>query len=630
MVFAGFIAVLIVAGISLIGWGTLANRLTRNPARNWVVILCVGLAVIIFFGGVLNLLRLAYGWAFDGLTLGGIVLAVSLNKKFRPSLPRNKGEWLYVIILGLVISLIMGATIVTQLPPRVFNYHDDLEKYFAYPVRMLETGTLFGSPLSAIGLETLGGQAVLHGIILNHFPIPYINGVDAVFGLLLCLILPISMVPRRVSYLPISLVSLLVVFFINPQYVNVSALYMASAFMMTSILLLSQNYENGNEESYNLPPPILISLIYAALFALKSNLPVFPAFQGVLFCVAMALSGVNIRGLARWGLSTVLLTLLFLSPWILLHLPHYLHKTSVPLLNEIPASFEGELNLFSFSPLFYGGSFALYTVLALAAGLPIVVLFYWKIKGRILPKIANLAGITASGAACILSYLFFVSLGPKLVSYDVNLRYTIPFLVAGVPTIMILACLWVLSGNTGRIKYSIVAVMLLMQLLILAGFSESLINRMQQAFQSGNILAFSGFAASQKYLDYNDEVLYGDTKQRIAEAQKKVPAGEAFVAWVTTPFYFDYSRNAIFDVDPSGLGSPWAYLPHEAEYFIMEYAGFAVRPVGKYYEDLLDPGRKLPAEIALNFLRTVQELNQNADILFNDGKIIVLKIKKKE
>ena len=152
------------------------------------------------------------------------------------------------------------------------------------------------------------------------------------------------------------LLGVLVVYFINPQYVNVSALYLGSAFMMASILLLSQSYEKENEESDYLPSPILISLIYAALFTLKTNLPVFPAFQGVLFCIAMALSGVSVRRLARWSFSTVLLTLCFLSPWILLHLPHYLHRSPVPILNEIPASYKGELDLFSFSPLFYGGS----------------------------------------------------------------------------------------------------------------------------------------------------------------------------------------------------------------------------------------------------------------------------------
>jgi hypothetical protein len=183
---------------------------------------------------------------FDGLILGGLYW-LSASIRYRPSCRKIRAN-VVCDHRGLVISLIIGFTIETQLPPRVFNFHDDFEKYFTYPVRMLQTGTLFGSPLSAIGLETLGGEAVLHGIIINHFPIPYINGADAVFGLLLCLVLVVSVVPRRLPFLPISLLGLLMVFFINPQYVNVSALYLGSAFMMASILLLSRNYKNGIEE----------------------------------------------------------------------------------------------------------------------------------------------------------------------------------------------------------------------------------------------------------------------------------------------------------------------------------------------------------------------------------------------
>jgi hypothetical protein len=390
--------------------------------------------------------------------------------------------------------------------------------------------------------------------------------------------------------------------------------------MMATILLLSQNYEKENEKSSNLPPPILISLIYAALFTLKSSLPVFPAFQGVLFCIAMALTGVPMRRLARWSVSTVLLTLLFVSPWVLLHLPHYLHQSSVPLFNELPASFAGELDLFSFSPLFYGGSFALYTFLVLATGISAAVISLGKLK--------DVAGITASGAAIICSYLLIMLLGPRLAGYDVNLRYTMPFLIAGASTIMTLTVLSVVRGKAVRFKYPLVFVLLLFELLIIAGFSESLIQRMQQAFQSGNILSFSGLASDQKYLTYNDEVLYGNANLRVAAVQNRVPAGQAIIAWVTTPFYLDYRRNAIFDVDNSGIGSPWAYIPEEAEYFIAEYEGYGVFPVRKYYEFLQDPGRKQSAEIALNFLRTLQEFSENADVLYDDGKIIVFKIKK--
>ena len=60
-------------------------------------------------------------------------------------------------------------TIATQLPPSIYNFHDDYQKYFAYPVRMVETGTVFGSPLSAMGLQTLGAQAFLDGFVVGVF-----------------------------------------------------------------------------------------------------------------------------------------------------------------------------------------------------------------------------------------------------------------------------------------------------------------------------------------------------------------------------------------------------------------------------------------------------------------------------
>jgi hypothetical protein len=151
---------------------------------------------------------------------------------------------------------------------------------------------------------------------------------------------------------------------------------------------------------------------------------------------------------------------------------------------------------------------------------------------------------------------------------------------------------------------------------------------MQQAFQSGNILAYTGLASKQKYLDYNDEVLYGNANLRVAAAQNSVPAGQKTIAWITTPFYLDFRRNVIFDVDNSGIGSPWAYIPEEAEYFIVEYEGYGVFPVRKYYEFLQDPGRKQSAEIALNFIKIIQGLSQKGNILYDDGRMVVFKIKK--
>ena len=143
-----FAAVAAGACIALYGWGLLFCRIAKYPAENRVLTIVIGLAGVIFLGGVLNLLRLAYGWAFDIWLIIGIVLAVKYGK-FRHLLPGTKGEWFYTAVLSLVVIIIMAFTVKTQLRPRAFNAWDDLEKYFSHPVRMLQTGTLFGRHVAA-------------------------------------------------------------------------------------------------------------------------------------------------------------------------------------------------------------------------------------------------------------------------------------------------------------------------------------------------------------------------------------------------------------------------------------------------------------------------------------------------
>ncbi|HUN54405.1 MAG TPA: hypothetical protein VMU29_04545 [Smithella sp.] len=292
--------------VSFYGWGLLLQHLAKYSVRNPVVTIVIGLSAIIFLGGELNLFRVAYGWTFDIFLLLGIILVVKFRKHL-PELPHDKSEWLYVIIICLFVCVIMSFTVFTQLPPKCFNYHDDFEKYFAHPVRMLQTGTLFGSPLSDIGFDTLGGQAVLHGIMLNHFPIPYINGADAVFGLFLCLTMSVSMIPLRASFLPISIICLLTIFFINPQYVNISSLYIGSALMMASILLFPKIYKNEKNNKYEgekvLPPSVFIALIYASLMATKSHFFLFPLLNLFFLIIAFKLSGLDNRNLIKWSVN---------------------------------------------------------------------------------------------------------------------------------------------------------------------------------------------------------------------------------------------------------------------------------------------------------------------------------------
>lgn len=623
--FICFAGILTGVCIALYGWGLFFHRIVKYPVHNWVLTVTVGLATIIFLGGVLNLLRFAYGWAFDGLLIIGVVLAAKYFKLW-PKFPRSRSELFHIAILGLLIALIIGFTVNSQLPPKVFNWHDDFEKSFAHPVRMLQTGTLFGSPLNALGSETLGGQAVLHGIVLNHFPIPYINGVDAVFGLFLCLIISVSMIPLRAVFLPISLISPLIVFFINQQYVNISALYIASVLMMASILLFTDILEHKKGETENLPSPLLTGLIYAALISLKTTFVVFPLLHLCFFIIALRLYGVDYRRLVRWCITTVGMILLFLLPWILLHFPNYVHLSfdQPPIRTDV---IPGEpLNLLSTQPLFYGASFAHYTFVIMAMAFPILAVILWKRGERSASGRIALAGLAAGGTTIAVAYLLIISLGPIISGYDTSLRYAIPFLIAGAPLILSLVYLWAFMAKSSLFRLSFMAVPLLFGVLIMVSFSDTLIARIHQGRESGSILSFSGLATNREYIRYNEEVLYGDTRSRLIMAQNQIPPGTAIVVWVYAPFYLEYKRNIIYDAERSGIATPWAYLP-DVDYFMVEYQGHAVRSLEFLEYARQDPARRerYIAEKCMIFLQSLHDIGQSADELYNDGKIVVFK-----
>src|SRR5580704_12490496 len=158
----------------LYGWGWAARRLLRAKPTTWPATAASGMAALVFLGGVLNLARIAYPWALGCVAGAGVGLgAVAIAKGERPRISLGP--------LAVAVAVLVFVA-VTQLPPRAYNFHDDYQKYFVHPVRMLETGTVFGSPLNDIGLDTLGGQAFLDGFAVRFFPIRYINGVDAAFA----------------------------------------------------------------------------------------------------------------------------------------------------------------------------------------------------------------------------------------------------------------------------------------------------------------------------------------------------------------------------------------------------------------------------------------------------------------
>jgi hypothetical protein len=164
----------------------------------------------------------------------------------------------------------------------------------------------------------------------------------------------------------------------------------------------------------------------------------------------------------------------------------------------------------------------------------------------------------------------------------------------------------------------------LLGLLIIISFYTSCIDRIRQAYQTGSILAFSSTAVKSKFIEYSNQVINGDVKQRVISAQNQVPPGQPIVVLTGAPFYLDYKRNTIYDAERSGIATPWASIP-DANYFVLRYKGTAVHTLGEYLRH--PPGKRemYISEKCIAFLRFFQDLRKTADVIYNDGTILVIR-----
>lgn len=620
--------ILFLASTSLFGWGALVRRLARMPALAWPLTIALGLGAVVAMGGVMNLARLGFAVTLWLVAAAGLLLWIAaLWKAGTPSTRLREAIWtkrtpserFEAYSSASFILVVVAFAVLTQLPPDAFNFHDDFQKYFAHPVRQLASGTLLGSPLSALGSETLGGMAFLHSFVLSVAPLPYINGVDAVFGLGLALSLGAVAGWRRMAPLPGALLAPLLMAAIEPQYVNVSALYLGSALMAACVML-----SLGSQDQAIKPSPLALGLLYAGLVALKPVYGIFPALHLPLAAIAFAVAGGSMRDSMSWLLRVLLWSTVFIAPWIALHVPNYAGVSHIATA-AIPQGPAEIVDLFSTDPLFYGASMATYTGLTglafLAAAAGVI-----RFRQQTLPEDrARCANLVASALTVILIYLILVlALSPILAGAHTNLRYSIPFLVGIVPIVVVHS---VRKASPWPVYASAVAPALF-ALVAIAAFVPSLIERYHQAVEYRTVLAFSGSARNPAYRQYNQMSLSPERAAFIRKLQSHVPENEALVAWINQPFALDYRRNTILDVEPAGLASAWATMPPSVRYVIWEYRGFGVRQPRDYANWAANPGwhERLIAIRSDEFAQSLDRKVRSSKTLYADSNFIVMQL----
>jgi hypothetical protein len=164
-------------------------------------------------------------------------------------------------------------------------------------------------------------------------------------------------------------------------------------------------------------------------------------------------------------------------------------------------------------------------------------------------------------------------------------------------------------------------------LLSLLPFLPSLQDRVRQAANYGSVLGFSWLAQDPEYMDYNREVLYGSARAHVAALQNMVPAGEPLIAWLTTPFYLNFARNRVIEIESHGLTTGRPVLP-QARYLIWQYDGYAMLGEDDFGDESKFAGaldRRIGVR-SLEVLHRVETLAQQGQVLFDDGETKVVRI----
>jgi hypothetical protein len=584
----------------------------------------MGLSVLLAAGGLLNVLHLAFATALWGLIgIGSTITILELRR-----LKLNLSEWRRPRTLVLAAAvLIVAATlfaIVTQAPPRAFNFHDDLEKYFSHPVRMLATGTLAGSPLNSLGLSTLGGQAFLQAFVLSLMPIEFINGIDAVFGLAVLLGLGAGIAWRLAPGSASVVLVPLAILAVNPLYVNTSGVYVPCILMLSAFLLTSPDTRGAGAG-----PGILLGVLYAGLVAMKVTFLPFVVVHFALALVTVSRSD-GARGQSMsWALRVLAGAAGGILPWLLTYRENYLQWGANSATETIAGA--GPLpNFLSMEPRIWGESYFSYSLLAALCGFS--ALRCWRASRAPTGRDRGLLLVAfAAGATGILCYLLAILLvGPLAIGYENAVRYTIPILTAAaIPALGALPRVPWRSGGATALDLTAP-----LCLAVVLAFAPSAAARYRQAWDYGSILAFAQLARDPAYIDYTAYALSDQARNRVRKFQEQVPASAPLLTWISTPYHLDYARNPIIDTEPAGMTTPWAHVPSDVHYILWQHSGPAVRPLQLDLKLIAgnDPTEQVTALKSYRFVLKLKELSRetaagsSARILANDDEFILFAV----
>lgn len=312
---------LVVLGFA--GWGYLALRLLAGAPVDSGLAGCVGVALMVFAGGLLNLLHVITAPLLIALVgLGAGIAALDLllfrGQGLAPALAPLRSGWngggtgARLLIIGFAVLLLfrLAATVRTAS----YQPTDDEQFYLPTPVKMMAAHELPPDPYSERRIEgSVGGNYFLQGLILSVRPLQNIQMADRYVGALLLALVALGLA-RQFELPPVAAAAFCLLAMVLPSTaVNLTFAVLPSALFLALVLLATQEAPWADRPARQ---AFVIGLIAGTICTLKSTyLPHAAAFCGMLYLLGGLRRSVGFA--LRGWIGALAGALLVLVPWMI-------------------------------------------------------------------------------------------------------------------------------------------------------------------------------------------------------------------------------------------------------------------------------------------------------------------------
>jgi len=639
---------------SFIGYGSTLRRLLFSTAHVDLGLRAVwGASVVCFIGGLLMAMSLMKRpAAFLVVEIGVVLLAWSAIRERRAL--TNRLRFLRhativapgIALAALVIASLFLIRYVGACSDLQTHPWDDDNAYLPFATKILQTGTLL-EPFSFRRLSALGGQTLFTALTLvradEHQLRVFDRGVS--LALILLLLLGCRRHGKRLAAAPLLLGSAFVVT-LPLLALNTSSYYSGVVFFFAIFRTLSFLQANADNE----PSPhtmwrsaIVIGLVAGATCTLRQNYfaPVV-ALLGVSF-ISLEFSRKRYRFVETSLVASA--SFLTLMPWLIVS-----YRSNHTFLYPLMAGTSNPALALRASGMTWVEEVRLIVWGAFQAG-PIRVLPLFFLAGVLLPDPGPRKPL---GAMIVGSAFGYVALVHSMTQADADpeslSRYFFGFTCATVLSVLVVAFSQRRDPRTSdQLRVAWVAPTLVVAALSVhwfasvAGLSSGLLSKAN--FFNEYVVALRRFdqlrqtATRSPACTPPERALY-------LRLQSCVPAGQRMAVLLDEPFYFDFARNDILNLDTPGFSSPSPGIPYfrgsevVREYFLKQgirYIAFVRSDSSRYayrrefwLEFLVTDSAELhrnEAVYALNFIDTLEAFAGSYQKLFDERGLVLVDLK---